>query len=492
MPLRQSEERRARSEGPNGNPQPSFLAPRSSLPEIELSPGLRRELLHPEAWREGLEKYALAMHLGVALVDADGHQIGPCLNPQPLWNLLRSRIPPGVPALGTRHQGGVECPFAIEPLSPCACISDALRKGTVVRARDRTGLVHFAVPLLLGQQKIGVLIAGQVFDRYPEQLPLEQTARRLGLSAAQVWQTARLEHPISPSHLQVYQDLLKTLGQTFLQGRYHALLEASRLAELHSAQDALRQANEELERRVAERTAALEEVQKKALQAERLAAIGEAAAGLAHESRNALQRSQACLAMLEVRIRDRPEALDLLTRLQSAQDDLHRMLEQVRAYASPIRLDLDVCDLAEVWREAWADLASLRQNREAELREEVDTLDLRCVASPFHLKQVFYNLFDNALAAAGDPVRVVVRCSPAEIEGKPAIRVAVRDNGPGFTEEQRRRVFGPFYTTKVRGTGLGLAICKRIVEAHGGRITVGEDPAPGAEVVVTMPWREPE
>jgi signal transduction histidine kinase len=437
-------------------------------------------LLDPAAWQEGLEKYALAMHLAVALVDADGRLLGPCLNPQSLWELLRARQP----------AGAEKCPFALAPLTPCTCIADALAKGHVVRARERTGLVHFAVPLALGEQKLGALVAGQVFDHYPEQLPLEQMATKLGLSKAKVWQTARLEHPVSPSMLQVYEDLLATHGQAFLHGRYHTLLDASRLAELRKADDLLRRANDELEKRVAERTAALEESQKKALQAERLAAIGQVVTGLAHESRNALQRCQSCLAMLGLRLQDRPDALDLLGRLQKAQDDLHRLFDDVRDYAAPIRLEPGGCHLAEVWREAWADLAPLRKGKDAELREETDGVDLWCVSSRFHLKQVFRNLLDNALTAGGEPVRVVIACSPAAIEGAPAVQVAVRDNGPGFTKEQRQKVFEPFCTTKVHGTGLGLAICKRIVEAHGGRIAVGEGAEPGAEILVTLARRE--
>ena len=82
-----------------------------------------------------------------------------------------------------------------------------------------------------------------------------------------------------------------------------------------------------------------------------------------------------------------------------------------------------------------------------------------------------------------------VRCSVAEIDGQPALRVAVQDNGPGLNAEQRQRIFDPFFTTKTKGTGLGMAIAKRIIEAHGGRISVG--PAPeGAEIVITLP-REP-
>jgi signal transduction histidine kinase len=101
--------------------------------------------------------------------------------------------------------------------------------------------------------------------------------------------------------------------------------------------------------------------------------------------------------------------------------------------------------------------------------------------------QVFRNILDNALNAGAEPARVEITCTGAELDGQPAIRVAVRDNGPGLSPESRRRIFEPFFTTKTRGTGLGMAITRRIVEAHGGRIAVGEGGDPGAEIIITLP-----
>src|SRR5208283_2040331 len=132
---------------------------------------------------------------------------------------------------------GVGCPFSLAPLLPCNCVADALARGGFVMARDRTGLVHFAVPLVLGEHPLGALVAGQVFDQYPEQLPLEHVAKQLGLSPAPVWQVARLEHPVKRATLEVYADLLATLGQTFLQTRYHRTIEAVRLAEMTRLRD---------------------------------------------------------------------------------------------------------------------------------------------------------------------------------------------------------------------------------------------------------------
>jgi PAS domain S-box-containing protein len=234
----------------------------------------------------------------------------------------------------------------------------------------------------------------------------------------------------------------------------------------------------------------LKQSQERALQAERLAAIGQMMAGLAHESGNALARSQACLEMLELEVQDRPDALDLVGRAKKAQDHLQQLYDEVRGYAAPLKLEREVLPVDVAWRQAWTNLAVRRQGREAHLREDCAGVDLRCAIDPFRLEQVFRNVLENALAACRDPVEVTVSAAADTLEGQPALRVAVRDNGPGLSAEQRRRIFEPFYTTKTKGTGLGMAIAKRIVEAHGGQIAVGPGAGRGAEILLLLP-REP-
>ncbi|HLN31640.1 MAG TPA: PocR ligand-binding domain-containing protein, partial [Gemmataceae bacterium] len=205
--------------------------PFAQLIAVELQPAIRADLLDPALWQDGLEKYARATNLAVALADAAGRPIGSTINPRPTWSLLHAKTPrPLVPKLqfGNEGTGWLECPFSLAPLKPCNCVADALARGGLVVARDRTGLVHFAVPLVLGGHPLGALVAGQVFDQYPEQLPLEQVAKQLGLSPAPVWQVARLEHPVKRATLEVYAYLLATLGRTFLQTRYHTILAAER------------------------------------------------------------------------------------------------------------------------------------------------------------------------------------------------------------------------------------------------------------------------
>jgi PAS domain S-box-containing protein len=234
----------------------------------------------------------------------------------------------------------------------------------------------------------------------------------------------------------------------------------------------------------------LKRAQERALQAERLAAIGQMVTGLAHESRNALQRSQACIEMLALEVADRPAALDLIRRLQAAQDHLTHLYEDVRGYAAPLRLDRREVDLNTVWRAAWSHLHQHPQHAGATLEETIACPPGPCRIDVFRMEQVFRNIFENALAAGAAPVRVAIACEPARLDGQDAVRVSIRDFGDGLDPEARHRLFEPFFTTKTRGTGLGMAIVRRIVEAHGGSVAVADTDTggpPGAEILLTLP-----
>jgi len=212
--------------------------------------------------------------------------------------------------------------------------------------------------------------------------------------------------------------------------------------------------------------------------------------GLTHESRNALQRMQSCLERLSFRVAGNSEAMDLITRLQAAQDELRRLYEEVRQYAAPVASRRDPCNIREILHEAWHDVVAIHLSRAANLQEQGTETNLWCEANRFALQQVFRNILENSIAACADPVAIDVRYSDDTLEGQSALRVSLRDNGPGFTVEQAQRVFEPFYTTKTKGTGLGMPIVRRIITVHGGRVEVGSTAEPGAEIIITLPRRK--
>jgi two-component system, LuxR family, sensor kinase FixL len=227
--------------------------------------------------------------------------------------------------------------------------------------------------------------------------------------------------------------------------------------------------------------------QYRVLQHERLAAIGQAMTGLVHESRNALQRCRACLEMLSVEMADRPDALNLLDRMQSAQNDLHQLFEEVREYASPIKLDRKVCDIADIWRQAWHDLSHLHKEKNIKLTESVVAVNVRCGVDPFALRQVLRNILENAIQASPKEEQICIACQEITHGDRDELQIAVSDHGPGVPAALRLRILEPFFTTKTKGTGLGLAIAERIVRSHGGLIKVSENQPSGTRMLISLP-----
>jgi len=181
---------------------------------VELSHELLAELLDPESWRKVLETYAGTMRLAVALTDAEGRLLGECRNPQSIWLMAQGAA--------KEVEGG--CPFCLAPPAPCSAVADALETSRVAMAHDQAGLAHVAVPLSLGGQHLGTLLAGQVFTRYPEPLPLQRIAKRYGISAQELWHQATQQVPFTRATLQVYGNLLMSLGDAYLGQRYAAIL----------------------------------------------------------------------------------------------------------------------------------------------------------------------------------------------------------------------------------------------------------------------------
>ncbi len=226
---------------------------------------------------------------------------------------------------------------------------------------------------------------------------------------------------------------------------------------------------------------------------ERLAALGELAAGLAHEIRNPLGGIQMFASLLARDLGDRPECMRLLDKITRGVGSLEKIVTDVLDFGRPAEPVPRPVQLAGLVRET-ADLAAARA-AEAGVRLELGRVARRVelLTDGGLLQRALLNLLLNGIDAAasgaeqsgGGFVRVRARVS-AEL----AVLV-VRDNGPGIPPELADRVFNPFFTTKDKGTGLGLAIVHQIAESLGGGVRAGVHPRGGAVFTLTVPRELP-
>ena len=227
---------------------------------------------------------------------------------------------------------------------------------------------------------------------------------------------------------------------------------------------------------------------------DRLAAIGEMSAGLAHEIRNPLAAIKGAAQYLDPRKlpEDDREFLEIMVEEVNRLDGV---VTQFLDYSRPLKPSLSPTSVNEVLERTFKLLqAQVPQNVVLEL-ELAEWLP-RVQADAEQLKQVFLNLALNAFQAmsGGGRLHVSTRVARDELafwrEGArraDVVEIRFRDTGPGIPEESRENVFLPFFTTKEKGTGLGLAICQRIVKAHQGSIVVRSPLGEGAELLVSLP-----
>jgi two-component system sensor histidine kinase PilS (NtrC family) len=227
------------------------------------------------------------------------------------------------------------------------------------------------------------------------------------------------------------------------------------------------------------------EMQERIRKADRLAAIGELSAGIAHEIRNPLASISGSIEMLYNELSLTGEYKRLMELVMKESDRLDRIISDFLEFA---RMRQPALREVPLERSIEDTLMLLNGNLVAKmgLRTEFDNAcgPVSVRADEEQLKQVFFNLAINAceVMEPGKTLRITL-----EQENEQWIKVSFIDNGPGIGAEDMERLFEPFFTTKEGGTGLGLAITNKIVEAHGGRITFRNHEAGGAEFSVFLP-----
>ena len=218
------------------------------------------------------------------------------------------------------------------------------------------------------------------------------------------------------------------------------------------------------------------EMLRRTVRAERLAAVGTLAAGLAHEVRNPLNSAILQLDLLERRLGKGTASVNAIRGIAGIVRDeirrLDRLVSDFLAFAQPRPLDLQRLQVNDVLRGAVALVVPELQSRGIELTTEFDDDAGTVHVDPPRFRQVLINLFRNAIEAVDAKGELTVRTRRADAAGN--VLIDVVDNGPGFAEELP--IFDAFFTTKEGGTGLGLAIVHRIVSDHGGSIQVSSRP----------------
>ncbi|MFO0661479.1 MAG: HAMP domain-containing sensor histidine kinase [Polyangiaceae bacterium] len=210
--------------------------------------------------------------------------------------------------------------------------------------------------------------------------------------------------------------------------------------------------------------------------ADKLAALGRVAAGVAHEMNNPLGVIRGYVKTLHRKERD-PDIAEVLATIDDEAEICQRIVEDLLTYArvpALSRREIDTADLAR-------DVVLRSEVDAASRRIEIDVERALLNADPVRLRQVLVNLLRNALEASSGVVELVGRCRGVEYE------LVVRDRGSGLTAEARQRLFEPFFTTRAQGTGLGLAVSYGLVVAHQGSLIAVDREGGGTEMIVRLP-----
>jgi len=240
------------------------------------------------------------------------------------------------------------------------------------------------------------------------------------------------------------------------------------LAEVARLHDELHEKNRELQRR------------------ERLAALGEMAAGVAHEIRNPLGGIGLYASLLERDLIDRPGERDVARRIGTGVQNLENIVRDILSFAGDGEPRIGQVSLAHVMDGALSQVAPRVHAGGVDIRVDgrLGGMELWCDAA--QVERALLNLIYNALDAAGNGGRIWIRLGERG-EHADLVSIVIEDDGPGIDPSCLQRVFNPFFTTKDHGTGLGLAIVHRIAEAHGGCVRAGNRVGGGGRFVLSLP-----
>lgn len=260
-----------------------------------------------------------------------------------------------------------------------------------------------------------------------------------------------------------------------------AIENAQLIQQLNTARNQIREYADQLELKVKQRTQELVEAQSKLIRTERLATIGEVAAMVGHDLRNPLTGITGATYYLKMKLGSRMscKAKEMLELIDKDIEYANKIINDLLDYSKEIFLEVKETTPKSITRKA---LASI------DVPKNVEVLDLtenrpRIQVDAEKIKRVFVNIVKNAIDAM--PKGGTITITSKEKDG--FLEFAFADTGTGMREEVLKRLWSPLFTTKAKGMGFGLPICKRIVEAHGGSVSVESVVGVGTTFKVTLP-----
>lgn len=238
---------------------------------------------------------------------------------------------------------------------------------------------------------------------------------------------------------------------------------------------------------LAEANRKLSEAEEAMRRTERLAALGQLTAGLAHELRNPLGTIRASAEMLGKRVAGSDDiAAELTSYIAGEVDRANTLVGRFLDFARPLSLRKSAVDVNALADRAVEALVREKAERTGRIHKNLDPTVKIVQADADLLERVLVNLIVNALEASPEEATVTVKTR----QTAEAVEITVLDRGQGVEIEHREQIFNPFFTTKATGVGLGLAISARIVGEHGGAIRVDSEPGRGAAFTVSLPAAE--